>query len=383
MPLSPGGQNVFINAGTIMQAHDVNELIGVIAHETGHISGGHLARRKENMAPSGNMVIAGVLLGAAAILAGAPDAGMAMLLGGQSMAQYSALGYSRQQESTTDQAGARFLKATGTSGKGLLEFFHTLKDQEYLTGRYRNPYLSSHPLHLERITILEAQFRESPYWDTPPNPEYQYWFKRIQGKLIGYMERPDITLRRYPESDKSLVATYARIYAYQKAMQWDKALSAADDLIKIYPGDPFFREIAGQILFENGKTAEALVYYRKANQLAPRQPLIMTSLAQTLASLETVEQDLEARNILEQVVFLDPENNFAWRQLGIIYNRAGEDELTSLAMAEMFLLQGQVSEALYHATNAIDNIPEGTPKWLRLQDIIYTARANREDRKRR
>ena len=378
-----GGQNVFINAGTIMKASDVNELIGVIAHETGHMSGGHLARRSENMAPMGNMVIAGVILGAAAILAGAPDAGMAMLLGGQSMAQYQALGYSRAQEATTDQAGAGFLEATGTSGKGIIEFFYTLRDQELLSAKRRDPYLQSHPLHMDRIHLLEERLKESPFWNKPPDPEYQYWFERIKGKLVGYMERPDITLRRYPESDKDLVATYARIYAYQKALNWDKAMESAKDLIKRYPRDPFFQEIAGQILFENGKAKEALNYYREANLLAPRQSLLMTALAQTLVSLETEENDNEAQEILENVVIIDPENNFAWRQLGTIYNRAGNDDLTSLAMAEMFLLQGQIGEALFHATKAIDNIPEGTPKWLRLQDIIYTARANIDDKKNR
>ena len=302
------------------------------------------------------------------------------MMGGQSMATYKALGYSRAQESTTDQAGAKFLEATGVSGKGVLEFFHTLKDQELLSAKRRNPYLQSHPLHMERITLLEAQFRESPFWDTPPNPEYQYWFERIKAKLIGFMERPDITLRRYPESDKGLVATYARIYAYQKALNWDKAMESALDLIARYPKDPFFKEIAGQILFENGKSEEALSYYRDANRLAPRQSLIMTALAQTLVSMEKTEMDAEARKILEQVIIIDPENNFAWRQLGTIYNRAGEDDLTSLAMAEMFLLQGQPSEALYHANKAIDNLPEGTPKWLRLQDIIYAARANIDER---
>jgi predicted Zn-dependent protease len=368
-----GGQNIFIHSGLILKSENVNWLIGVLAHETGHISGGHLIRRagqKESTA----IMLAGLLLGAAAILAGAGDAGAGLLLGGQSMAYNNMLTYSRGQESSTDQAAITFLERMGVSGRGFLSFFEMMRRQEMLRHRRQDPYSSSHPLNSDRILQATNRIENSPFYDTPPDPINEEMFQRIKAKLYGYTYPPRLTFQKYPLRDLSIPARYARVYGYQKAMEWDKAIEEAKGLIALEPENPYFYEITGQMLMEKGKVRESLSFYRDAAKYAPREPLIMTSLGHALVTLEDKKLDKEAIALLEQVIVLDPINDFAWRQLGTAYARNDMEAEASLCMAEMFSLYGQFSTAVFHAQRAFDMLDEGTPKWIRSQDVLMAAR---------
>jgi len=377
-----GGQNIFFHAGLIMELDDVNQMLGVYAHETGHISGAHLARSSDGAAAPTAIALGSMILGVAAILAGASDAGLGLMMGGQTMAQRSFLVYTRSQENQADQAGAGFLEATGTSGRGMLETFERFRDQELLSTRRRDPYATTHPLSGQRVQRLTDRVQRSPYFDTPPREDYQYWYARIRAKLKGYLQEPWRTFSDYPESDQSDIARYARIYAYQKDLKFDRALEEANGLIRDYPEDPFFQEIAGQVLLESSRVEQSLDYYRKANALSVRNPILMTQLAHALVALETPEYDKEAAKILEQIVVMDRVNDFAWRQLSVIYARTGQEEKADLATAEMFQLQGQVMRANYYATRAVDKLPEGSPGWLRAQDILIQTQFALEEYKR-
>ena len=337
-----GGQNIFILSGLILESKDVNNLIGVIAHETGHISGGHNVRRSEMGQGSTAIAILSMIAGAAAIAAGAGDAGAGIMMGGQTMAQRTMLKYNRTQEATTDQAGAKFLEATETSGRGLVEFFDRLRDQEFLNHVSQDPYVRTHPLSSERVARLTTLMQESPYWDKPVNPEYEYWFKRVKAKLMGYMQPTRVTLLNYPVNDKSVEARYARVYAYNKGLQWDKAIEEAKSLVHDFPDDPYFQEITGQILLENGRVDESLPYFRRSAELLPNHPLILMSLGHALVALEDRKHDKEARDVLENVVHHDPENSFAWRQLSVVYARDKDEGLTNMATAEYFALTGNL-----------------------------------------
>ncbi|MEE8372088.1 MAG: M48 family metalloprotease [Sphingomonadales bacterium] len=369
------GQNMFINSGTINAADDVNELQGVMAHEMGHLSGAHQVRiGKEGAGPATAMALLSMLLGAAAIAVGAGQAGAGIIAGGQSMAQRTFFSYTRTMESSADQAAIRFLTETELSGRGILKFFNRIRGQELLSGRFQDPYLRTHPLTTQRLSRLKAQLEPSPYFNKPSSAENQYWFRRVKAKLYGFMNEPEVTLRKYPVADKSVFARYARVYAYNKAIEWEKAIAEATSLTEEFPDDPYFAEILGQIYLENGRVKEALPHYRRANELAPNTPLIMTALGHTILAIEdSTDHDQEAIDLLEKAVLIDRFNRFAWRQLGELYYRNGREPESNLATAELFALTGQMGRAVRLARTAMKGLPKGSPKWLRAQDIAFYA----------
>lgn len=372
-----GGQNIFIHTGLILQSDNVNQVLGVLAHETGHITGGHLRRRDEQFKGASAYQIAGLILGAAAIAAGAGDAGIGLLLGGQTAALRSALKYSRAQEAAADQAGAGFLETAEISGLGMLETFDKFRDQEYLRQVNQDPYVRSHPLNSARIASLEDRVTNSRFFNKPPDPATEDAFQRLKAKLAGYVYTPPrVALQIYPESDQSVYGRYARVYAYDRMRRWDDALAEADSLIAEFPDNPYYYEIKGQILFENGRVAESLEPYKKAFDLAPDEPLIMSGYGQALVAMETPEYDALALPVLRTSARLDRENGFTFYQLAIVYTRLGDPARADLMTAERMMLYGQYGQAARHASLAIRGLDSGTPEWLRAQDVAVFAESS-------
>ena len=369
------GQNMFLHSGLIMQSDNANQLLGVIAHETGHIAIGHDASRGDLSRGASAMTIISMLLGAAAIVAGSPDAGIGLILGGQTSAQRLMLRNLRVWEASADQAGAAYLKTAGMSGRGLVEFFEKLRGQEYIMQIRQDPYVRTHPLTGDRIARLRHNVENSPYWNTETDPALEAEFQRIKAKLAGYVLPTRVTFRKYPVGDTSPVARYARIYAYDREVNWEMALQEARSLVEEFPDDPFYNEITGQIYLENGMVGESLPYYRRMAELMPHEPLLLTSLGHALVSMDDPELDKEAIRVLELAVALDPFNDLGFRQLAVAYSRSGLDAYASYATAEMFLLQRRLGDAMMHAKRAVDNLPTGSPRWLRAQDITVMAEA--------
>lgn len=378
-----GGQNIFVHSGLILKAENVNELIGVIAHETGHIAGGHLIRSGDAVSTAVNISLLSLLAGVAAMAAGAGDAGMAIMGAGQSMAQGSFLAYSRSVEAVTDQAGADFLERSGISGKGLITFFQKLREMEFRYGYTQDAYVRTHPLTGERIQKLQERVAASPHYHKPPNPQHQARFLRLQAKLAGYVNEPTRTFQMYPESDTSTPARLARAYAWHKLANREKAEAEVDALLAQQPNDPYFLEMKGQILLESGKVEEALAPLRRSVELAPNEPLIATSLGHALVSMEDTELAKEAVAILRRVVAIDPENPFAWFQLGMAYTHLGDEPRAALASAERLSLSWRANpaEVAYHASRAVAGLPENTPEWLRAQDILLISHEAAKNRR--
>jgi predicted Zn-dependent protease len=369
-----GGQNIFINAGLILNADNVDQLLGVIAHETGHISGGHLARMGDGFKGATAITLLSMLLGAAAIAAGSGDAGQAILMGGQTAATASFLAYSRTQESAADQAGALFLEKSGMSGRGFLEFFEILARQLQRMGiKQENGYWQTHPLTDDRIQRLEEKVKASPHWNTPPDPVLNRRFLRIKAKLAGFMYEPARTLQMYPETDQSEFGHLARAYAYSRDGQPDLVRREVEALVAKDSKDPYFLELKGQLLLESGYVAEAIPPLRQAVALAPTQPLIMGTLGHALLATDSDADLPEARRILENSVRLDQQNPFAWYQLGVVYGRQGDMPRAALANAERLLMVGNPMETIRSAKMAEAAFPEGSRERLRAQDILLVA----------
>lgn len=379
-----GGQVVYIHSGLIEQADNANQVQGVIAHELGHIAGGHVVRTDGQQRATGISLIS-LLLGAVAIAAGAGEAGAGIMAAGQQAALGSYLAYSRTQEATADAAGARYLSAAGISGRGSVDFFMKLQNLEM---RYAVPqdddqaYGRTHPLSGDRVQYLRDTYSADAAWDTRTDPELEAWFQRVRAKLIGFISEPRLVLQRYPASDQSLPARYARAYAWHHSAYPDRALAEATSLVNSSPDNPYFLELQGQILLESGRPTEALPALRRAVDLSNGQPLIAALFGHALIATEDASHYPEAEQILRAAVARDNENPFAWYQLGVVYAHEGDEPRASLATAERYILTGQDGLALPSAENAMQALPPGSPDWLRAQDIALVARARLDEARR-
>jgi predicted Zn-dependent protease len=379
-----GGQNVFIHSGLIAAADNVGELQGVIAHELGHIAGGHNVRFNEGAGPATNISLLSLVGAAALIAVGAGEAGMAVLGMGTAVAQGKFLSFTRDQESRADQAGALYLSKAGISGRGSIAFFKKLQGQEYrLAVPQNNEYARTHPLSSTRIANLEAVYDKDPAWKKPIDAALNARFLRIKGKLIGFVEDPTRVMQIYPESDNSVPAHYARAYAWHRSAYVDQATREVDALLKTSPTDPFFLELKGQILLESGKVADAVPVLREAVKYAPDQPLIMTLLGHALISTEKPADFAEAEPLLKKAIARDRENPFAWYQLGVIYDRTGDQPRAALAAAERYSLEGNAKGAQANARLALAGLPKGTSDWIRADDISLVADDQLSKKKRR
>jgi predicted Zn-dependent protease len=368
------GQIVYIQSGLLESADNVNQLQGVIAHELGHVVGGHSIRLQQGARTATGISLATLVLGAIAIAAGAGEAAMGLLMAGQQAAMGTFLAFTRTQEATADASAVKTLHAAQISGKGMLDFFAKLQNEEYRLAIYaKDSYDRTHPLSSERIQALEQSFKTDPAWNNQTDPALQARFLRVKAKLLGFID-PKQAVIKFPESDQSVPAHYARAYAYHMGGYPDKAKAEADALLAKDLHDPFFLELKGQILLENGKPKEAIAPLREATERSGKMPLISAMLGHALVATEDPKNYSEAKLVLKEAVNKDNQDPFAWYQLGIIYDQEGDQGRAALASAERSNLENNPKMALANAQMALKGIPPNTPDYLRAQDIAMVSR---------
>lgn len=376
------GLNMYVHTGLITRAEVPNQVQGVIAHETGHLAGGHLSRKYEAYANASRPVLLSMVLGAAAVMAGSADAGLAVFSLGQTIGQSQFLSYNRGQEASADQAGVKLLEDIGVSGKGLVDFFKILRNQQLISARSANPYLQTHPLPSARVETLERLVQASPYYDKQDSPEEIARFRLIQAKIEGFMNDTFTTLRKYPLSDQSDPAKYARAVAYYRASDLDKALKEINYLIDEHEENPFFYELKGQMLFEHGRVAESVEPHRKSVALAPQYSLLRINLGRALVALNDPDALPEAIKVLNTALDMEPSNAFGWTELARAYSQAGDDTMASLAQAEAFFAAGNKAEAHRFATRALNGLSPQTPEWRQASDIVSISQSAAEKQRR-
>ncbi len=370
------GRRIFVNAGALMDSDRPNQIIGVLAHETGHIAGGHLSRLREQLAAAQTASIIAMLLGVGAMVAagrGGGDVGnsAAAILGPQEAIRRSLLSYQRSQEEQADRAGLKFLAATGQSPKGMYETFKRFADQILFVARSADtPYIQSHPMPSERVAGLELLAKSSPIWDKTDSPELQLRHDLTRAKLSGFLDRPDTVARRYPLSDNGLPARYARAIATYRHADLRVAIAQIDALIQTQPNNPYFHELKGQALLEGGKAAEAIGPLRRAVQLAPHPALIQVLLGQALNATNNPKVANEAVNLLKSALAREPEISEGYAQLAMAYGRKGDIAQADLASAQAAYARGDIKTARELASRAKTRFPIGTPGWVKADDIV-------------
>jgi predicted Zn-dependent protease len=374
------GHRIFVNYGALMQSQTPNQLIGVLAHETGHLAGGHLSKLREQMGRAQTSMIVAMLLGVGAMVAGAKggggtnngmgNVGMAAVSAPQALFQSTMLSYQRQQEENADRAGVKFLTATQQSPKGMSETFKRFSSDNLFAARGADPYQQSHPMPRERVAALEEFARTSPYWDKKDDPALQLRHDLMRAKTSGFMEQRDTVIRRYPSSDTSLPARYARAIATYRHGDLRDAVAQIDALIAVQPNNPYFYELRGQALLEGGKPAEAIAPLRRAVQLSNNAPLIEMLLGQALVASDNKATLDEAIRILRGAVARESEAPIGYAQLAMAYGRKGDYAEADLASAQAAYLRGDNKTARDLASRAKARFAIGTPGWVKADDIV-------------
>jgi predicted Zn-dependent protease len=368
-------KRIFITAGAVMEAETPNQIIGVLAHESGHIAGGHLSKMRGELANAQTAAILATLLGVGAVVATARSGNnvggnpMAAIVGPQNAIMRSLLSYQRQQEDQADRAGVNFLTLAHQSPKGMYDTFKRMADQQLFVAHYADPYLQSHPMANERIANLAEVAHTSPYWDKKDPPELQQRHDLARAKLFGYMDRPDAVARRYPLSDTSLAARYARAVSGYRHGDLRNALAQIDSLIQTQPSNPYFYELKGQALVEAGHGQEAVAPLRRAISLAPDPTLIRVLLGQALVSTNDTHLADEAISNLRTAVQTDAEIPDAYDQLAMAYGHKGDIADADLASAQAAFNRGNFSTARQLAGRAKGRFPVGSPGWVKADDI--------------
>ena len=368
------GRHIFVNAGALFEAKTPNEVIGIFAHETGHLAGGHLLRLREKLAEAQTQSIIALLAGVGAMVAagrsGNADVGAGPILAPQQSIQRSLLAYVRTQEDQADHAGVKFLTLTHQSGRGMLELFKRLSNEMLFSLSRADPYLQTHPLPPDRVAALEVLVKSSPYYDVKDPPELQLRHDLMRAKLSGFLEAPGTVARRYPPSDHSLPARYARAISTYRFGDLRQAIPQIDGLIEAEPNNPFFQELKGQALLEGGHPAEAVPPLRRAAQLASHPALIQIMLGQALIATNNAKNAEEAVGLLRSAISREPEAPDAYAELAMAYGRKGDVANADLAAAQAAFNRGDMTTAKQLAARAKTRLAVGSPAWVQADDIV-------------
>ena len=376
------GQKIFVNTGLIMEFDDPSMLRGVLAHETGHIAGAHLARSDIALKKAQAPMIIGLLLGiGAAVAGGDSDAVQGILLGSQQIAQGMVAKYSRGQEAAADQAAFQYLEKLGLSSKGMIDVLYNFADQEALSARNQSSRVRSHPISRQRIMALENQAVKSKFYNQRDSLELTYRYNMIRAKLEGFLKRPDDIIRKYEKNDSDYAIYASSVALYRKALT-DQAIDKINILINKYPTNPWYYELKGQILYESGKIKTSIEPYEKAVKFSTGHPLLNIALASAYLALNDKEYDIKAQNLLNNVIKKDQKNSYAWFQLAIAEARLGNIGKADLYSAERYFVLGDVNLASFHAKRSKNNLKDNGPLLMRAEDIILDSENKQKWKKR-
>ena len=367
-----GGANIFFYTGLIEKTDNPEELIGVMAHELGHISGGHLIRGREALEQASYESILGTIIGiGAAVASGDSSAAGAGSLAANSVAQRRFLSKTRTFESSADQAAIQSMQRAEINPQGLLTFMQKLEGQELLQASQQSEYVRSHPLTRNRISSIAAGVKRSTIATTSTPPAWKDQHARMKAKLMGYTH-PEQVSWTYNDTDQSIPARYARAVAYYRQDQIDQALTSINGLIKDEPNNAYFYELKGQMLVEFGRVSQAIKPLQRAVTIHPNDGLLRTALAH--AQIETTNNNQvnlnQAIKNLKIAQRAEPRSTRVHRLLATAYGRQNQDAFARLHLAEEALLQNNKLYAKQQARTALKALPKGSAAALRANDII-------------
>ncbi len=372
----PDSRRMFINTGVLMESETPGEVIGVIAHESGHIAGRHLVRLRSAAANAQIVSVIGMILGAGAVAAGAStgsssvtSGGAAAALGAGSVGQRSFLNYQRGEEAAADRAALRYLDATGQSARGMLKTFQRMSEQQVFSARFADPYAQSHPMARDRLNSILTAAQASRHFNKPEDYVLQFRHDQVKAKLFAFTNPPGATLRAYPKKDKSVAAQYARAIAGMRS-RGRSAVKDIDVLIRKHPNNAYYHELKGQAFLEGGSPKQAIAPFRQALSIKPNEPQFMVWLGYALVAANEPSFLPEAESLLKRAIQRDKHSGVAYSQLAIAHSRQGENAEAALATAKGLMVRGDFEAARRFAARAQQSLKRGSPAWLQADDIV-------------
>ena len=368
-----GGRHIFVNTGLLQEAEDAGMVIGVLAHETGHIVGQHLTQLRGALREAQiKQILTFILAAGTGVAAGDSQAAGAVASLGSSIVHGTLYRFTRSMENEADAFALTTLDRMGVSAGGLAALMERLISQEALLGSLQDPYLRTHPLTRERLNRIRHHMRRSPHTAKPTPAPFRRMHARVRAKLTGFLTPPGTVIARYEGKDGAPEARYALAIAYHRAGRLDSALSTIDGLIRKAPRDAFFHELKGQILLERGRAHRAARAYATSVGLAPQEPLIRAAYAHAL--LQTGEREQVPVALRHLVESTSKDKNYAdgWRFLAEAHGKLGQIGESAAALAELHLLRGDRQGVLREVRRAERLLKPGSPGWRRIQDIKST-----------
>jgi predicted Zn-dependent protease len=375
------GYHMVVNAGLIMQTKTPNELEGVLAHETGHMARGDVARVGEATKSVYGPMILGLGLGLLAALAGAPGAAAALIYSGSYFGEINGLAFSRDDESRADEAAITYLEKAGYSGQGIVDFFDNFRGEEDFSNIKKYPFWVDHPLTDDRLEALTVRAQSQPHWGAKDSPQSIAQFEIMKAKIKAFTNRPFQTYVDYPDTDQSFPARYARAIADYRELETDRAIKELDALIAERPDDPFLYEVKGQCLMESSRAEEAEVPLLKAVSLRPEAPLLRLLLGQDLIAENNPAKLEDAIVTLNRALVVEPDDPIPWQYLAQAYDAKGQEGMARLSSAEQEFHLGQMKDARAFAMRARNYLRRGTPEWNRATDIVLSSNPSADDLK--
>jgi predicted Zn-dependent protease len=375
-----GGQRIFVNTGLFTKTKSYKEVIGVLAHESGHISGGHLASLQNEIGRASTERIIGMLIGAAAAVGGAAagidgaaQVGQGVMMGSQGVTQRRFLSYQRSMEASADQAALKYLNATGNDPKGMLTLFEKMANDSLAATIAADPYMFSHPMPFERVRTLEVAAKKSPHFGKPEDPGQKLRYDLVKAKIIGYTQGPQKVFQRYPSTNKSMPARYARAVAMYRRGDIANAMPLLDSLTNELPQNPYFWELKAQALLESGQPERGLPSIKKARELLPNNGLLQTLHAQLLLGAGGKANADQALKLLTLSKKSEGDAPLVFKLQAQAHGARGDAARAELATAEYAFASGDRELAIEKAKAAQNRFKRGTPEWLRANDILTFA----------
>jgi len=362
------GQYIFIHYGLINKMETVEQLQSVIAHEIGHITGGHYIQRTSDIESARTLAGIGMILSAAAgLVSGDSNIAIGLAAGSQSASKRNFLKHSRTQEASADQAGIKLMAAANINPHAALEVLEIFKGQELLTAKRQDPYIQTHPLNSQRISSIQKSLKTLNFKKNEKDKNIDYMYNRMRAKFKGFTEKPFRALQTTNIKKNDELNLYTRAIAYHRLPDLNLAQKEINKLLELKPNDPYYNELKAQFLLETGNPNEAIKYYNRALELEPNELLFNVGLSRALNSIGKYKSTIK---ILKNIYDKDPRNGRLLRELAIAYSQNGELGWASLLTAERYALYGKFNDALLHAKRAQSILVPGTITWLKVEDLI-------------
>ncbi|MFQ6729709.1 MAG: M48 family metalloprotease [Alphaproteobacteria bacterium] len=362
-----GGEDVYIYTGLLKQIKTPNALQAVVAHEMGHMLGGHTAQMADRLSAEMKRTMLIQALGVGLMVAGGnPSLGAGVLAGSSGIAQQSMLAFTRDEERIADNMGVNLMIDAGQNPNGFVTVFEQMRD---LTGELEskiNPNRINHPLTNERLNNVKSQIKQSDIKNTHTAQPDEY--EMVRAKLIGYLDNSKSVLAKYPYTDKSSPALYARAIANMRNGNLDGAKMGVQTLISRMPDNPYMYELMGDIEYQFGHYDDSVRAYEQALKLTKNAPQIQTALALVLTERKKPNDDTRAIELCKASLLSEPTAFTYW----VLARAYGDNDngRSAWAMAEYYHMNKKEDEAKKYAKIAQKHLKKTDPEYIKAGELV-------------